>query len=223
MAFVGHHTALGPLNDRKQAFVEVMQRYAPEIEFTTVADSDGYAGGRRAVQALFASGFKPTAILCVNDFMAVGVLRQLRDMGLDVPRDVSVAGFDNISLSEVLFPSLTTLHIPRDQIGRRIFESLTTQKPCLQEVVIEPELMVRESTGPAPRSCLVIQRLFAPRPATCAGPGSGLSDRRWLPAFRQAFAATGAALTIPASTKAGPASSTLHLRKERFSPDVMAG
>jgi len=155
MAFVGHHTALGPLNDRKQAFVEVMQRYAPEIEFTTVADSDGYAGGRRAVKELFASGFKPTAILCVNDFMAVGVMRQLRDMGFDVPRDVSVAGFDNISLSEVIFPSLTTLHIPRDQIGRQIFESLTSQKPAAhppQEIVIEPELVVRESTGPAPRS-----------------------------------------------------------------------
>jgi len=127
-----------------------MSRY-----LTTVADSDGYAGGRRAVKELFASGFKPTAILCVNDFMAVGVMRQLRDMGFDVPRDVSVAGFDNISLSEVIFPSLTTLHIPRDQIGRQIFESLTSQKPAAhppQEIVIEPELVVRESTGPAPRS-----------------------------------------------------------------------
>lgn len=154
MAFVGHHTALGPLSDRKQAFVEVMERYKSDVEFTTVADSDGYAGGRRAAKELFASGFRPTAILCVNDFMAVGVLRQLRDMGLDVPRDVSVAGFDNISLSEVIFPSLTTLHIPRDQIGRQIFESLTSQKTSAkppQEIMIEPELMVRESTGPAPR------------------------------------------------------------------------
>ena len=154
MAFVGHHTALGPLSDRKQAFVEVMERYKSDVEFTTVADSDGYSGGRRAAKELFASGFRPTAILCVNDFMAVGVLRQLRDMGLDVPRDVSVAGFDNISLSEVIFPSLTTLHIPRDQIGRQIFESLTSQKTSVrppQEIIIEPELMVRESTGPAPR------------------------------------------------------------------------
>ena len=155
MAFVGHHTALGPLSDRKQAFVEVMKRYSPEVEFTTVADSDAYAGGRRAARELFASGFKPTAILCVNDFMAVGVLRQVRDLGLEVPRDVSVAGFDNISLSEVIHPALTTLHIPRDQIGRQIFESLTSQKTGTlppQEIIIEPELVVRESTGPAPKS-----------------------------------------------------------------------
>jgi len=155
MAFVAHHTSLGPVNDRKQAFLEVMERYSPQVKFTTVSDSDGYAGGRRAARELFTSGFRPSAILCVNDFMAVGVLRELRDLGLDVPGDVSVAGFDNISLSEVIYPALTTLHIPRDLIGRQIFESLTAQKTSSkppQEILIEPELMVRESTGPARRS-----------------------------------------------------------------------
>jgi LacI family transcriptional regulator len=153
MAFVGHHTGLGPLSDRKRTFLEVMERYSSELQFTTVADSDDYAGGRRAVQQLFASNFRPTAILCVNDFMAVGVLRQLRDMGIDVPGQISVTGFDNITLSEVVYPALTTLHIPRDQIGRQIFASLTAQKPptkVQQEIVISPELVVRESTGRAP-------------------------------------------------------------------------
>ena len=156
MAFVAHHTSLGPLNDRRQAFLDVMERYSPDVQFSTVADSDGYAGGRRAARELFASGFRPTAILCVNDFMAVGVLRELRDQGLDVPGDVSVAGFDNISLSEVIYPALTTLHIPRDLIGRQIFESLTAAQKAgarpPQEILIEPELVVRESTGPAKRS-----------------------------------------------------------------------
>lgn len=150
MAFVGHHPSLGPLSDRQQAFVEVMQRYSREIEYTTIADSDDYAGGRRAARQLFTSGFRPTAILCVNDFMAVGVLRELRDLGLDVPGDVSVAGFDNIRLSEVVHPALTTLHIPRDVIGRHIFDSLTGHKTGAREageIIIEPELVVRESTG----------------------------------------------------------------------------
>jgi DNA-binding LacI/PurR family transcriptional regulator len=151
MAFVGHHTALGPLSDRKRTFVNVMER-ASDLQFTTVADTDDYAGGRRAVQQLFASKFRPTAILCVNDFMAVGVLRQLRDMGIDVPGDISVTGFDNITLSAVVYPALTTLHIPRDQIGRQIFASLTQKQPLKtqQEIIFVPELVVRESTGRAP-------------------------------------------------------------------------
>ena len=153
MAFVGHHTALGPLNDRKQAFVEVMERYAPEIEFTTVADSDGYAGGRRAVQELFASGFKPTAILCVNDFMAVGVLRQLRDMGLDVParrfrrriRQHQPFG-SRFSVSDDA-PHSTGPDRPADL---RESDHAEDRRQPPQEIVIEPELVVRESTGPAP-------------------------------------------------------------------------
>jgi DNA-binding LacI/PurR family transcriptional regulator len=152
IAFVGHHTTLGPLDDRKSTFVEVMQRYGSEVQYTTVADSDDYAGGRRAVQELYSSNFNPTAIICVNDFMATGVLRQLRDMGISVPNQVSVTGFDNITLSEIVYPALTTLHIPRDHIGRQIFASLTA-KPSTkipQEIVITPELVVRESTGRAP-------------------------------------------------------------------------
>ena len=152
-AFVGHHTALGPLGDRKKTFIEVMEKYSPALQFTTVADSDDYDGGRRAVQQLFTAKFRPTAILCVNDFMAVGVLRELRDMGIEVPGHVSVTGFDNISLSEVVYPSLTTLHIARDQIGRQIFATLAaTEQPTVapQEIVITPELVVRESTGRAP-------------------------------------------------------------------------
>jgi DNA-binding LacI/PurR family transcriptional regulator len=152
MAFIGHHTSLAPLSDRKRAFVEVLKRYSSEMSYTTVADSDDYAGGRRAVRQLFNSSLKPSAILCVNDFMAVGVLRELRDLGLRVPADISVAGFDNITLSEMVYPSLTTLHIPRDLIGREIFASLTAGNGLRteHEITIEPELVVRESTGPAP-------------------------------------------------------------------------
>jgi LacI family transcriptional regulator len=153
-AFAGHHPALGPLSDRKSTFIEVMRSYGPEVQFTTVADSDDYAGGRRAVQQIYTSNFQPTAIICVNDFMAAGVLRQLRDMGVDVPGQVSVTGFDNITLSEIVYPALTTVHIPRDQIGREIFASLTTAKAATkvpQEIILTPELVVRESTGRAPQ------------------------------------------------------------------------
>jgi DNA-binding LacI/PurR family transcriptional regulator len=152
IAFVGHHIGPGQLSEREKTFVNVLN--SAEVQFTTVADSDGFAGGQRAAQQLFSSGFKPSAILCVNDCMAIGVLRQLRELGLSVPHDVSVAGFDDISLAEVIYPSLTTLHIPRKRIGRWIFESPITPEiklRRLQGIVLEPVLVVRESTGLAPR------------------------------------------------------------------------
>jgi DNA-binding LacI/PurR family transcriptional regulator len=151
MAFVGHHTNLGPLNVRKKSFVDMMANIS-NVEFTTIADVDGPAGGRQAVRRLLGSNFKPTAILCVNDFMAIGVLRELRDQGLSVPGDVSVTGFDNIRLAEFTSPALTTAHIPRERIGTLIFEALVPEpgrsSEPVRELLIDPLLVVRESTGP---------------------------------------------------------------------------
>jgi len=153
IAFIGHHASLGPINERRSAFQEAVTRFAPGAQTQITEGADGLQGGRQAARELLASGFKPTAIVCVNDFMAAGVLRELRAQGVRVPREVSVTGFDNIALSEFCSPPLTTVHIPREQIGRTIFEFLVPdlRKPRSKgrEVIIEPELVVRESTGPA--------------------------------------------------------------------------
>ena len=97
-----------------------------------------------------ASGEQPDAIVCVNDVMAFGALRELRRRGRRVPHDMSVTGFDNVMLSQFATPSLTTMHVPRDEIGRTICECLMSDDvPAAREFIIEPELVVRESTGPA--------------------------------------------------------------------------
>jgi LacI family transcriptional regulator len=155
LAFVGHHSTLGPTGERENVFVETVSRFASTSEWRTVADQDGPEGGRQAVREVLASGFRPSAIVCVNDFMAIGVLRELRDQGLRVPQEVSVTGFDNIKLSEFSDPRLTTVHIPRERIGRFVFERLvpdTTRKPVGREILLDPEFVLRESTGPAPES-----------------------------------------------------------------------
>jgi len=73
-----------------------------------------------------------------------------------VPNDISVTGFDNIKLAEFCSPALTTVHIPREQIGRTIFENLQPDSKKEQmtgrEILIDPELVVRESTGLARKS-----------------------------------------------------------------------
>ena len=87
--------------------------------------------------------------------MAVGALRELRERGIRVPQDVSVTGFDNVKLSEFCYPALTTVHIPREQIGHLVADTLLakTDKASASdhEMVIDPEFVLRDSTGPAPR------------------------------------------------------------------------
>jgi LacI family transcriptional regulator len=153
MAFVGHHSTLGPISERRKTFLESVHRCSPSAEAKIFAGPDSLDGGRQAAREMLESGFRPTAILCVNDFMAVGVMRELREEGLQIPRDVSVTGFDNIKLAEFCFPPLTTNHIPRDQIGHIIFESVLGNGPARREtgreIVIDPELVVRDSTAVA--------------------------------------------------------------------------
>ncbi len=152
MAFAGHHAALSPLEVRKKAFLAAMKRYGRQVQSRAALSHDSPAGGAQAVRELLGSGFRPTAIVCVNDYMAMGVLRELRARGVAVPGDVSVTGFDNIELAEFTNPALTTLDIPRAAIGRMALEALLQEEgseTAPREVLLDPELVVRDSTGPA--------------------------------------------------------------------------
>jgi LacI family transcriptional regulator len=150
VAFVGHHAALGPINARLKVLLDAVARF-PGLQVETSADTDSLEGGRRATRGLLTAKPAVTAIVCVNDLMAVGALRELRDSGLRVPQDISVTGFDNIKLAQFCHPPLTSVHIPRDEIGKTICDCLikTEFKLLEQEFVIDPELVVRDSTGPA--------------------------------------------------------------------------
>jgi LacI family transcriptional regulator len=150
VGFVGHHSTLAPINERMKVLVDAVGRYA-DLRVETSADADTLEGGRRGVRSLLTANPRLTAIVCVNDLMAVGALRELRERGLRVPEDMSVTGFDNVNLAQYCHPALTTAHIPRDQIGRTICQCLMSPEDTLleHEFVVDPELVLRDSTGPA--------------------------------------------------------------------------
>ena len=152
MAFIGHHARLGPLHERRQAFLSIAEAYAPRVKVMAVENADGLAGGQEAMRQILDSGFRPTAVACVNDLMAFGALRELHARGVSVPEDVSVTGFDNIALAEFARPALTTADVPRETIGRLIFDALvppagSDRGPSRSEVVVETQLIVRDSTA----------------------------------------------------------------------------
>lgn len=160
LGFIGHHSPLGPIMERWNAVVETTRSLNPAMTIRQVSDTDSLLGGKRAAAELFSSGNPPTAVVCVNDIMAVGALLELRERGIQVPRDVSVTGFDNIELAKFSYPALTTVHVARDLIGHTVFRSLAPDDSSKEqlggrEFSITPELVVRESTGPARTGPLV--------------------------------------------------------------------
>jgi DNA-binding LacI/PurR family transcriptional regulator len=95
-----------------------------------------------------------TACLSFNDIAAIGSIRALHDVGLRVPQDVSVVGFDDIKEAAFQTPSLTTIRQPLHEMGALAVKTLLEQlnapqgKDCNQ-IAVAPELIIRESTGPA--------------------------------------------------------------------------
>jgi LacI family transcriptional regulator len=153
IGLLAHHISLQPLNERQKAVLGAVGRY-PKLRVAIAAGADTLEGGRRAARALLDGNPRLTAIVCVNDLMAVGALCELRKRGRRVPDDVSVTGFDDITLAQFCHPALTTVHIPTDTIGQMICDLLMDRDgvPLFQEFVIDPELVLRESSGPAPNS-----------------------------------------------------------------------
>lgn len=84
-----------------------------------IAEDWDAVDGRAAVADLLSSGARPTALICVNDAVAVGAYQALRAAGLEVPRDVSIVGFDGSQLALMVEPELTTLALPQEELGRR--------------------------------------------------------------------------------------------------------
>ena len=96
MAFVSAPLFLRPTDARRIEFLETTAAHGAEALVVT-PNEDGFIGGREAAREVMLSRFAPTSILCVNDWIAVGVIRELRNQGISVPRDISVTGFDNIT------------------------------------------------------------------------------------------------------------------------------
>jgi LacI family transcriptional regulator len=171
--FVDH---LAHLGHRRLAFVsgpiEFYSAKAREQAFRNVlAAQDGhfaqphfFAGdfrllagtGAQVVEGLrqIAPGERPTAILASSDLMAISILRALQTAGWAVPREISVAGIDDIALSAYVTPALTTLRLPRQKMGRLAFDLLKQMidDPATTATtqIVTPRLILRESTGPAP-------------------------------------------------------------------------
>lgn len=73
--------------------------------------------GGEALEVLMKRSTQPTAVMCVNDVLAVGALQKAQDLGLTVPNDVSITGFDDIELASLVTPKLTTVHVPHRHMG----------------------------------------------------------------------------------------------------------
>ncbi|MEM6759344.1 MAG: LacI family DNA-binding transcriptional regulator [Pseudomonadota bacterium] len=157
---IGYITAQRPGNDRARArfdgVCDAMRAAGVDRDLLHVEEASyGIDQGRAAFGVLMGLSPRPTAILCGNDVLAAGALLEARNRGIAVPDEVSVTGFDDIDISEIVFPALTTVHVPHKEMGARAARALRAMcdgDPPDVTGPLDTWIAWRASLGPAPRT-----------------------------------------------------------------------
>jgi LacI family transcriptional regulator len=151
IGFIAGPQSLNSARGRKDAFSAALRNHGIHVRSEWIAIGDmRVEGGRMAMQKLLSRRPRPTAVVASNDLMAVGALQAAHASRVHVPKDLSIIGFDDISIASMVHPSLSTIRHPRREVAARAFEYLRT---ILQGGEIElleplqPHLVIRNSTA----------------------------------------------------------------------------
>lgn len=137
---------LGALNTLHRNGIHVQEEHLVIREWSI-------AQGREAMREILLHPESPTAVLCINDHLAIGAMSECQARGLRIPEDISIAGFDDMEFSIYAQPSLTTVHVPTEALGLQTAEYLLSAlegTSTSNRIKLEAEVIVRQSTGPAP-------------------------------------------------------------------------
>lgn len=123
----------------------------PENHIRYTSHDYSYSSSLSAARSILARKDRPTALFCIGDSIALAAVVAAQELGLQVPEDVSVVGFDDVIYTKMFHPYLTTVVQPCSELGDRAMEILhqiiTQGQPYAQEVILPHGFIVRESTG----------------------------------------------------------------------------
>lgn len=135
---------LGYKEAMNEAKIEIREGYIRRIEDTI---EDGYLAGKKMTEI----EDRPQAIFATSDNMAFGVMDAIKDQGLSIPDDIAVVGFDNIRLSNLVEPKLTTVDTPLHKMGiygaRLLFDIIEEEKDEMRDIILQTKLKIRKSCG----------------------------------------------------------------------------
>lgn len=156
VGFIGGTEGLATSRDRRESFLDaVVNMGLSSREGWIVSGDYRMSGGTDGMEAILNQKEIPTAIVTANDLTAIGALRKAHARGLRIPEDISVAGCDDIEVSDVVYPPLTTLRISHRQYAEILFDALKwgTENVSEQGKVfsLPMKLVIRQSTGPVPK------------------------------------------------------------------------
>ncbi len=147
---MGPYSKVGRVRKRWAGFQAAMAKYGLKIDPDLVIEKEPtLQNGQEAMNQLLDRPEWPTAVFAASDVFAIGALKAAKEKGLNVPRDISIAGHDDIDFAAYTDPPLTTVQVPSHEIGRLAVEVLLSKiennKGRVQQHCLETHLVIRES------------------------------------------------------------------------------
>ena len=139
--------------DRLQGYVSSLHKYGIPEENDLIYEGDySYDSGAKGAEHMLSLASPPSALVCSNDSMAIGAIRAIHETGLEVPRDISVVGFDDIVVASQIYPPLTTVAAPIGDMAASSINMLISLidgvVPAIKHVALSAHLVIRESCAP---------------------------------------------------------------------------
>ena len=150
---------------RRDAFETSMREIGLQVRPELIVEGDHrLEGGKLALQKLSKLREQPTALMCSNDMTAIGVMRQAFDLGISVPQELSIIGFDDTRLADFMIPPLTTIQMSQAELATLAFNALLKEvkreapAPNGTEFLLKTQLILRNSTTFPPNNNQVKSR-----------------------------------------------------------------
>ncbi|MFI0488839.1 MAG: HTH-type transcriptional repressor PurR [Yersinia sp. (in: enterobacteria)] len=140
---------------RHQGFVKALEEASIPLHEEWVVQGDFEPeSGYKAMHQILAQKYRPTAVFCGGDIMAMGAICAANELGLRVPQDISVIGYDNVRNARYFSPALTTIHQPKECLGETAFamllDRIVSKREDPQTIEIHPKLVERRSVADGP-------------------------------------------------------------------------
>ena len=178
IGFVSGPLRLRSATARRDAFDASMREIGlPVIPEFIIEGDHRLEGGKRALQEIYKLREQPTALLCSNDMTAIGVMRQAYELGVSVPQELSIIGFDDTRLADFMIPPLTTVQMSQTDLATLAFNALLKEvkreapSPNGTEYILKTHLILRNSTTFPPENVQSKDRPKSKRPAQTSSPG----------------------------------------------------
>ncbi|WP_103064135.1 LacI family DNA-binding transcriptional regulator [Actinomyces qiguomingii] len=153
IGFVNGPLTVRQASDRRDGVVGALKEAGLDpaevlLEIEAVSGGQGFTADAGAVgaAALLGDDSPPTALLCANDQIAIGAMREIRRRGLRIPEDVAIVGYDDISVAAELITPLTSVRQPMREMGAAAADMLLSADGAVRHITFPPMLVVREST-----------------------------------------------------------------------------